>query len=254
MTRTYMLLGLALVLSCGPADDAASGPIGSTGGAVGSRPAATPDDDDGPIPERRPAVPGEHRVRAVFLGTSLTAGLGLLRDSDRYTDVVEMLADSAGIPIDVVNAGVSGDTSAGGLRRLEWALQGGADVLVVELGANDGLRGQSPDALRDNLEAIIEGARVLSPGVRIVLAGMEAPPNLGEGYTTAFRGVFTSLAEAHGVTLVPFILDGVAGVPELNQADRIHPNPEGHRRIARTLWPFLEPVLRDAARAEQVSP
>jgi len=190
----------------------------------------------------------------VFLGTSLTAGLGLLRDSDRYTDVVQMLADSAGIAVDVINAGVSGDTSAGGLRRLEWALQGGADVLVVELGANDGLRGQSPDAMRNNLEAIIEGARALSPGVRIVLAGMEAPPNLGEGYTTAFRGAFTSLAEAHGVTLVPFILDGVAGVPELNQADRIHPNPEGHRRIARTLWPFLEPVLRDAARAEQVSP
>jgi acyl-CoA thioesterase-1 len=185
----------------------------------------------------------------VFLGTSLTAGFGLLRDSERFTDVLQAMADSAGVAVAVVNAGVSGDTSAGGLRRLEWVLQQPADVLVVELGANDGLRGQRVDAMKQNLERIIVRARELSPGVEVVLAGMEAPPNLGERYTTDFRRVFQDLAREQDVLLVPFLLEGVAGVPALNQGDRIHPTAEGHRRIARTLWPYLEPVLRAAGAA-----
>jgi acyl-CoA thioesterase-1 len=122
-------------------------------------------------------------------------------------------------------------------------------VLVVELGANDGLRGQSVDAMKQNLEQVIARARQLSPGVRVVLVGMEAPPNLGSAYTSSFRAVFQDLAREHDLPLVPFLLDGVAGVPSLNQPDRIHPTAEGHRRVAATLWPYLEPVFRKAAAA-----
>jgi acyl-CoA thioesterase-1 len=183
----------------------------------------------------------------VFLGTSLTAGLGLERESDTYVAVLESMADSAGLPFHAVNAGVSGETSAGGLRRLDWVLRTEVDVLVLELGANDGLRGQSPAALRENLTEIIRHTRTRYPDARVVLAGMEAPPNLGPAYTAGFRAVFPEVAEAEGAFLIPFLLDGVAGVPELNQSDRIHPTPDGHRRIAVTAWP----ILREALEATQ---
>ncbi|NNL31479.1 MAG: arylesterase [Gemmatimonadetes bacterium] len=190
-------------------------------------------------------VPSQNGPRVVFLGTSLTAGLGLEGSEDGYVEALDALADSAGLPMDAVNAGVSGETSAGGLRRLDWVLRSPLDVLFLELGANDGLRGQDPEALRNNLVEIIEQTRTRYPGARIVLAGMEAPPNLGPIYTTAFRQVFTDVAERHDVVLVPFLLDGVAGVPELNQEDRIHPTEEGHAVVARTVWPHLADVLRD---------
>lgn len=185
--------------------------------------------------------------RVVFLGTSLTAGLGLDDPEVRgYVGRLDAIADSVGIPFEAVNAGVSGETSAGGLRRLDWILREPMDVLVIELGANDGLRGQDVDALAANLSEIIERTRTRHPGAAIVLAGMEAPPNLGERYTSAFRRVFVDLARSEGVVLIPFLLDGVAGVPGLNQADRIHPTAEGHRRVAENVWPYLEPLLRDA--------
>jgi len=189
-------------------------------------------------------VPADDRPVVVFLGTSLTAGLGLDTDDDTYVSRLEELADSAGIPFRAVNAGVSGETSAGGLRRLDWALREPLDVLFLELGANDGLRGQDPDALDRNLTQIIRTTRARYPDAHVILAGMEAPPNLGPAYTTAFRGVFPRVAEAEGAELVPFLLDGVAGVPELNQSDRIHPTAEGHARVARVAWPVLESVLR----------
>jgi acyl-CoA thioesterase-1 len=144
-----------------------------------------------------------------------------------------------------VNAGVSGDTSAGGLRRLDWLLREPLDVLVVELGANDGLRGQDPDATKDNLEAIVSETRARYPEAAVVIAGMEAPPNLGEEYTRQFRSVFPAVADESGAELVPFILAGVAGVRELNQDDGIHPTPEGHLLMARNVWPTLAPLLRD---------
>jgi acyl-CoA thioesterase-1 len=147
--------------------------------------------------------------------------------------------------MDAVNAGVSGDTSAGGLRRLDWILREPVDVLVVELGANDGLRGQDPRATGRNLRDIVGATRARYPDAAVVIAGMEAPPNLGEEYTRAFRSVFPDVADDTGAELVPFILDGVAGIPELNQGDGIHPTPEGHRIMARTVWPVLEPILRD---------
>ncbi len=189
-------------------------------------------------------VPSQSGPRVVFLGTSLTAGLGLQGSEEGYVEAVDAIADSLGLPIEAVNAGVSGETSAGGLRRLDWILREPLDVLFLELGANDGLRGQDPLAMRGNLVEIIERTRARYPDVRIILAGMEAPPNLGPIYTAAFRQVFADIAQTHDVTLVPFLLDGVAGVPELNQDDRIHPTEDGHAIVARTVWPYLVDVLR----------
>lgn len=199
---------------------------------------------DEPTEASVPAVPDERPV-VVFLGTSLTAGLGLPADDDTYVSRVAELADSAGMPIRVVNAGVSGETSAGGLRRLDWVLREPLDVLVVELGANDGLRGQDPFALQENLTQIVRRTRTRYPNVRIVLTGMEAPPNLGPLYTTAFHQVFPSVAESEGTLLVPFLLDSVAGIASLNQSDGIHPTAEGHRIMARHVWSVLGPVLEE---------
>lgn len=194
----------------------------------------------------------DDRVVVVFLGTSLTAGLGLERREDGYPELIGAMADSAGIPIEVVNAGLSGDTSAGGLRRLDWVLRGPADVLVVELGANDGLRGLDTEQLESNLREIARRARERYPELRIVLVAMEAPPNLGATYTERFRDVYPRVARDVGASLLPFLLQGVAGDPELNQSDRTHPNPDGHRIIARdVVWPGLEPILREAAAAKR---
>ena len=183
----------------------------------------------------------------VVLGTSLTAGLGLEDPSTQSWGArLGVRAREAGIPVEVVNAGVSGDTSAGGLRRLDWILREPVDVLVVELGANDGLRGLSVEALRENLKEIVERTRAAWPGAEIVLAGMEAPPNLGPRYVEEFRAVFPDLAREEGVRRVPFLLEGVAGDPSLNQADGIHPTAAGHDRMAGTAWPVVEEALEAA--------
>ncbi len=192
-----------------------------------------------------PAAP-ETRPEVVFLGDSLTAGLGLDAASS-FPALIQSRIDARGLGFAVVNAGVSGDTSAGGLRRLEWALQGRPRVLVVALGGNDGLRGLPVEDLRRNLAAIIEGGQ--RAGATVILAGMEAPPNNGPDYTARFRGVYPDLATAYTVPLIPFLLDGVAGEAALNQADGIHPNPEGARRVADTVWTVLEPVLVRASAA-----
>jgi len=195
-------------------------------------------------PSRRdaPSSPAA-RPRVVFLGDSLTAGYGLAA-AEAYPSLVQERLRDAGLAAEVVNAGVSGDTSAGGLRRLDWALDGDVKVLVLALGGNDALRGLSTGELRRNLAAIIERARQRK--VAVVLAGMEAPPNLGRAYTSAFREVYRGLAAEYRVALIPFLLEGVAGRPELNQADLIHPNAEGARKIAALVWPFVERALREA--------
>ena len=185
--------------------------------------------------------------RVVFLGTSLTAGYGLGDQTARFTDRIRAKIDSAGLLFEIVNAGVSGDTSAGGLRRISWFLRAPVSVLVIELGANDGIRGLSIEAMRGNLQAVMDSARTRYPDVRFVVAGMEAPPNLGPRYGSEFRSVFTELAQENDAVLIPFLLDGVAGEPELNQVDGIHPTVEGHRRVSETVWGFLEPVLREVA-------
>jgi acyl-CoA thioesterase-1 len=179
----------------------------------------------------------------LFLGTSLTAGYGLAAEQ-AYPALVQQRIDSAGLPFRVVNAGVSGETSAGGLRRIDWLLREPVAVLVLELGANDGLRGLDPEVMRRNLQGIIDRTRAAHPDARIVIAGMEAPPNLGDPYTTAFREVFPSLAEHNRAVLIPFLLEGVAADPNLNQADGIHPTAEGQRRIAGRVWSYVEPLLR----------
>ncbi len=180
--------------------------------------------------------------RVVFIGTSLTAGLGLDPDS-AYPAVVGRRAAAAGTPITVVNAGVSGETSAGALRRVDWVLQEPADVVVIETGANDGLRGQSVDSLRANLDAILARVRHDQPSARVALVQMEAPRNFGADYTRRFHAAFPAAARAAGVTLFPFLLDGVAGIPRLNQADGVHPTSEGAQIVATTVWRALQPVL-----------
>lgn len=192
-------------------------------------------------PQAPPASsPVSTRPRIVCLGDSLTAGYGV-STAEAYPAQLEARMRAAGLEFDVVNAGVSGDTSAGGLRRLEWSMAGDVEVLVVALGGNDGLRGLPPPELRANLARIIETAKARH--VRVVLAGMEAPPNFGAVYTRDFRAVYRELAETYDVTLVPFFLDGVAGVPALNQADGIHPTAEGHRIVASTIWRAVAPLV-----------
>lgn len=183
------------------------------------------------------------RETLLFVGTSLTAGLGLDPEESYPARIAEKI-DSAGIPFDVVNAGVSGETSAGALRRIGWLMRSPPAVLVLETGANDALRGLEVDSTRANIQAIIDTIRAASPATRIALVQMEAPPNLGTEYTRRFRAMFPALASANRVTLLPFLLDGVAGVPELNQGDGIHPTAAGQRMVAATLWEGLEPILR----------
>ena len=181
--------------------------------------------------------------RIVFLGTSLTAGLGL--DPDQaYPALIQRKLDAEGMRFEVVNAGVSGETSAGARRRVEWLLRLPVAMLVIETGANDGLRGLEVDSLRANIQAIIDQAGKQTPKPRIVLVGMRAPPNLGANYYREFGRVYTELAKKNDVPLVPFLLEGVAGRPSLNQADMIHPTADGQRRMAETVWEVVEPALK----------
>jgi acyl-CoA thioesterase-1 len=179
----------------------------------------------------------------LIVGTSLTAGLGLDPDS-AYPAILQRKLDSAGVAWRIVNAGFSGETSAGALRRIEWLLRDTANVVMIETGANDGLRGQDVDSTRATLRAIVRRVKTVLPDATILLAQMESPPNLGERYTTAFRAMFPEVAREEGITLVPFLLDRVAGVPGLNQGDGIHPNEAGSRIVAENLFRDILPILK----------
>ena len=181
-----------------------------------------------------------------MLGTSLTAGLGL-QPEDAYPALIQERIDSAGLHFRVVNAGVSGETSAGALRRLDWLMRQEFDVLLLETGANDMLRGMDLDTTRANLQAMIERVRSERPDTEIVLAGMLAPPNLGSDYADRFARLYQGLAEENDLVLIPFLLDGVGGEPEMNQSDGIHPNEQGAERVAENVWEVLAPVLRERA-------
>lgn len=183
------------------------------------------------------------RGRIVVLGDSITAGLGLNDPADAWPARLQQKVDAAGLPFEVVNAGVSGDTTAGGLRRVNWVLAGGADVLVIALGGNDGLRGIVPQQTEENLTGIIQRARAKVPGLAVIVAGMQMPPNMGPDFVEKFRAVFPRVATANQAELVPFLLEGVGGVPSLNQADQIHPNPAGQKHVAENVWPVLQKVL-----------
>lgn len=208
--------------------------------ACGQPSASRPDAADVVAAASAPAPVDAPRARIVFLGDSLTAGLGLPREHS-VPSLIQARLDAEGHVYEVVNAGVSGDTSAGGLRRLDWALEGDVEILVIELGANDGLRGLPVAQMKANLGEIITRAR--ARGITVILTGMEAPPNYGPVYTAEFRRAFRDLADDHDVVFVPFFLEGVAGIAALNNGDGIHPNAEGAKVIEQTIWRALEPEL-----------
>ncbi|MHB1073672.1 MAG: arylesterase [Gemmatimonadaceae bacterium] len=212
-----------------PASDSLAGAGGTGGAGAGA--------GRGPAGE---TAAGSRTV--LFVGTSLTAGLGLDPDS-AYPALIQRKIDSAGLPFRAVNAGVSGETTAALLRRLDWLLRQPAAVIVVETGANDGLRGIPVETARENIGAVLRRIRASQPQARVVLVQMEAPPNLGRRYVAAFRAMYGELAREHGAVLMPFLLDGVAGESGLNQADGIHPNGKGERKVAENVWRTLGPVL-----------
>jgi acyl-CoA thioesterase I len=180
----------------------------------------------------------------VFFGDSLTAGFGL-EPQQAFPALIQEKIKQRGWNFHVVNAGLSGETTAGGVRRIEWILQRPIDVFVLELGANDGLHGQPVEQAKDNLQTIIDRVRDKYPSARIVLAGMQLPANLGRAYVSQFRNIFPELAEKNRIPLIPFLLEGVGGVPSLNLPDGIHPAPAGHKIVAENVWKILEPVLQE---------
>jgi acyl-CoA thioesterase I len=232
-TTPLFAAGFLLVLAgCDGGEPRANPPQGPGGGAAVAE---------------APAAPAADRERVVlFVGTSLTAGYGL-PEEQAYPAHIQAKIDSAGLPFHVINAGVSGETSAGARRRLDWLLRQPFDVLVLETGANDMLRGQDPDSTRANIQAIVDRVRETRPDAEIVLAGMLALPNLGREFGARFERIFPEIAREEDLTLIPFLLNEVAAQPALNLPDGVHPNEDGQRRVAQTVWSDLEPVLRRAA-------
>ena len=192
-----------------------------------------------------PAAPGAtSKVTVLFFGTSLTAGYGL-DPSVAFPNLIARKSDSTSTPITAINGGLSGETSAGALRRIDWALRRPVDIVVVETGGNDALRALDPDSLEANLQGIIEHIKARQPQARILLATMESPPNLGASYNRRFREAYSNVAKREKVTLMPFLLDKVAGIDALNQADAVHPNEKGERIVADNVWKALEPLVRE---------
>ncbi len=186
----------------------------------------------------------------LFLGDSLSAGFGL-DVAQAFPSLIQEKIQQEKLPFKVVNAGLSGETTAGGLRRIDWLLKQKVDVLVIELGGNDGLRGIAPSETERNLQGVIDKMREKNPDAPIILAGMQAPPNMGKDYTEKFRAIFPALAKKNSIALIPFLLEGVAGNPRLNLPDGIHPTAEGHRIVAETIWKTLNPVLSRTAQAQR---
>jgi acyl-CoA thioesterase-1 len=193
---------------------------------------------------QHPTQNGEQSKAILFFGDSLTAGYGI-DPASAFPSLIQEKIRANGWNFQVISAGVSGETTAGGLRRVDWVLQRPVDIFVLELGANDGLRGQPLENARENLQAIIDRVKSKYPQVRIVLAGMQIPANLGREYTASFRAIFPKLAQKNNAALIPFLLEGVGGVPRLNLPDGLHPTPQGHKMVAENVWQVLEPVLRE---------
>lgn len=191
-----------------------------------------------------PSGTGENTGVILFFGNSLTAGYQL-EPSQAFPALIQGKIDALAWNFRAVNAGLSGDTSSDGLRRIDWVLRNNVDVLFLELGANDALRGIPLDLTARNLQAIINKVRKKYPGVRIIIAGMQVPPILGKDYTERFRSIFPELAKSNEAELIPFLLEGVAGDIDLNLADGIHPSPEGHEILAENVWKVLKPVLEE---------
>jgi acyl-CoA thioesterase-1 len=226
--HAYLLLPLlCLLMACGGTSEAEQ--------------AADTTEPDAEAPATPAPASGEPAI--MILGNSLTAGYGLETVEDAFPGRIQARIDSLGLGYRVINAGISGETTTGGKNRLSWLLKQHIDFLVIELGANDGLRGIDPDQTRANLGQMIEMARQAYPEVRIILCGMMAPPNMGQAFTQRYRSLFPEIAQTYAVALVPFLLEQVAGEPQLNQADGIHPTVEGHQILANNLWRVLGPMI-----------
>lgn len=182
--------------------------------------------------------------RILIFGDSITAGMGVDKQQ-AFPALIQERIDSLGLNYEVVNGGLSGETSAGGLRRINWVLQRPVDIMILELGGNDGLRGIDLSSTKENLQGIIDAALAKNPDMKIIIAGMQVPPNLGPEYTEEFRSLYPELAEENDLPLIPFLLKEVGGDPELNQPDGIHPTPKGHKVIAETVWETLKPIVTD---------
>ncbi len=240
--QLYLIPLLSVLLTACGADEQSPNPIDRDTSSVDFRSSA-----DSAVFADSSIESGEKVI--LFLGNSLSAGLGV--DSDEsFPSLIQERIDSLGWNFKVVNAGVSGETTSGGLSRIDWALRQPIDVLVLELGGNDGLRGIPVEVTKQNLEEIITRTQATYPNAEIVLAGMQMPPNLGAEYTSQFRDVFYDLAEENDIHLIPFLLEGVGGVESMMQDDRIHPNAAGHQRAAANVWEVLEPVLADMRETE----
>jgi acyl-CoA thioesterase-1 len=189
------------------------------------------------------AAPAVKKKTIIFFGDSLSAGYGLDEPTLAFPGLIQRKLDSLKMDYQVVNAGVSGETSSGGVGRIEWILNQPVDVFILELGANDGLRGIPVETTAKNLQTIMDSVKSKNPSVKIILAGMQVPPNMGAKYANAFKAIFPTLAEKNKVALIPFLLEGVGGEPALNQADGIHPNEEGHRKVAEVVWQTVGGIL-----------
>ncbi|WP_420385042.1 arylesterase [Roseivirga sp.] len=184
----------------------------------------------------------DSKKRIVFFGDSITAGYGINMEN-AFPALIQERIEEAGMNYEVVNAGLSGETTAGGLNRIDWILRARPDVFVLELGGNDGLRGLSLEESEKNLKAMIKKVRAANPKAKIILAGMQIPPNLGQDYTDQFKNLFPEIAKEMDTELIPFLLEGVGGDPQLNLSDGIHPNQKGHEIVAKTVWSYLKPML-----------
>ena len=215
--------------------------LGCSGSATDQGPENKENKTPSPLPTEESST-DEKKKTIVFFGNSLSAGLGVAPE-ESFPGLIEKRIDSLGLPYQVINAGLSGETTAGGDARIDWILRQPVDILVLELGGNDGLRGIKPQASLENLQSIIDKTKAKYPDAEIIIAGMQAPPNMGAEFTSQFRAVFPRLADENNAQLIPFLLEGVGGVPSLNQADGIHPTPEGHRIVADNVWEILGPML-----------
>jgi acyl-CoA thioesterase-1 len=199
-------------------------------------------DTDKSLSDKADAIVSNEIKTILFFGNSLTAGMGL--DPEKaFPGIIQEKIDSLALQYRVINAGLSGETTAGGENRIDWLMNQKVDIFVLELGANDGLRGIPLSETRENLQAIIDAVKSKNPNTTIVLAGMQIPPNMGQDYTGEFRQIFPNLAEKNEAYLIPFLLENVAGIPELNQADGIHPTEEGQEIVAQNVWTILRPLL-----------
>ncbi len=220
------------ILSCSTSSDKANAPTASSGDSKAASQSEVPT-----------ANSEEAKKKVILFGDSITAGYGL-EEKEAYPHRLQMMIDDADLSYQIVNAGISGETTAAGLSRINWILKQPVDVFVLELGGNDALRGVDPEETYRNLSGICAAVQAKYPQAKILLTGMEAPPNLGEKYTSAFRKVYQRVAKEKQVALMPFLLESVGGVPELNQKDRIHPTAKGHAIVAKNVWKYLLPLLQ----------